>query len=113
MTLLISLDAAKAHLNMDHDADDDLIETYISAASEAVIDYIGDASLTFVDSTGILTVDEEDVPARVQQAVKILVTYFYTNRAGDPAQHIDQKFGYGYLPLAVTALLYPLRIPPV
>ena len=40
---LVSLEKAKAHLEMDHDEDDDLIEDYIEMASAAVINYLDGA----------------------------------------------------------------------
>ena len=118
MTLLVSLDEAKLHLNMDHDADDELITLYIHAVSGAVINYLGDVSFDFVDTGGNLVSDTNDasdgpIPNVVRQATLLLVGDFYRNREPTPADAVDPKFGYGYLPRAVVALLYPLRDPTI
>lgn len=118
MTLLVSLDEAKAHLYVDHDADDDLITLYIHAASGAVLNYIGDVQYDFVDTGGNLVSDTNDpndgvVPNVVRQATLLMVGDFYSNREPKSSDPVHENYGYGYLPRAVVALLYPLRDPTI
>ena len=47
--MYVTLARARAHLNMDHDDDDTLINVYIQAASGAVKNYIKSASVYEVD----------------------------------------------------------------
>lgn len=118
----VTLDRAKAHLGMDHDEDDTLISAYISAASGAVKNYLKSASAYEVERDSnddpVLDSNGDPVYARdsngakevrleVQQAVLLLIGYFYKNRDENP----DNAFAQGYLPAPVTALLYPLRDP--
>lgn len=122
MTQLITLEEAKAHLRVDHNLDDDDIDAAITEASAAVLAYIGDSQYLFLDTSGD-EIDLEDTSAdqaglRAQstckRATKILVGSFYRYRdGGSPDVRVDAKFGYGYLPAAVTALLYPLRDPTI
>lgn len=122
MTMLITLDEAKAHLRVDHNLDDDDIEDAIEDASAAVLAYIGDNQYLFLD-TGGDALDLEDTSAdqaglRAQalckRATKLLVGTFYRYRDGAAETvQVDSRFGYGYLPQPVTALLYSLRDPTV
>lgn len=112
--LLITLDQAKAHLRMDHDAEDETIESYIRSASRAVLTYLGDAADEFLDSSGEVVVDSSNLPVTpedIQHAVRLLVGEFMRNREPEPGDQVNPSFGYGYLPRAVTALLYPYRTP--
>lgn len=120
--MYVTLDRAKAHLNMDHDEDDSLITTYVQAASGAVKSYLKSGSPYEVER------DSNDDPVRdsngnpeyvhdsngdkviagaVEAAVLILVGHLYKNRDENP----DSAFEAGYLPKPVTALLYPIRDP--
>jgi len=122
MTQLITLEEAKAHLNVDHNLDDDYIDDAITEASASVLAYIGDNQYLFLD-TGGTELDLEDTSAdqaglRAQRickrATKLLVGSSYRYRDGaSPEARVDSRFGYGYLPAAVTALLYPLRDPTI
>lgn len=120
--MYVTLERAKAHLGMDHDEDDTLISAYISAASGAVKNYLKSASAYEVERDSnddpVLDSNGDPVYARdsngakevrleVQQAVLLLIGYFYKNRDENP----DNAFAQGYLPAPVTALLYPLRDP--
>jgi hypothetical protein len=125
--LLISLEEAKAHLYVDHDADDSLISAYIHAASGAVLTYLKGASIgeperddngaPLEDSNGdvVYAYDSNGLVIRyeIQAAVRLLVGEFYKNREGMQEGGIDSSVGYGYLPRPVVALLYPLRSPTI
>lgn len=121
MTPLITIDEAKAHLRVDHGLDDDDIEQMIDDASAAVLEYIGEARYLFVDTGGEL-LDLEDTSTDqaghralklARRATKLLVGDWYVNRTPAPADVVDSRFGYGYLPRAVVAVLYPLRTPTI
>ncbi|MCY1299803.1 Phage gp6-like head-tail connector protein [compost metagenome] len=122
--MYVSLERAKAHLAMDHDEDDPLITIYVQAASGAVKNYLKSASAYEVerdsnddpvrDSNGDVTYVRDSsgdkiVAAAVQQAVLLLVGFFYKDRDENP----DSAFEAGYLPKPVTSLLYGLRDPAV
>lgn len=121
MTLLVTVDEAKDHLRVDHALDDDDIELKIEAASAAVLDYIGDSQYMFLDTGGDLLDLEDTSPdqaglralARVRQATFLLLTDWYTNRAPTATDVVDPKFGFGFLPRAVVALLHSLRTPTI
>jgi hypothetical protein len=121
MTDLVTLDEAKLHCRLDHDFDDDAMAIYISAASSAVLEYIGDRQYWFLD-TGGDELDLEDTTADVagarakqvcRQATLLLIDDFYRNKSPTPSDVVDSRFGYGYLPRAIVALLYPLRDPTI
>lgn len=103
----------EAVTNLRAEPDDPSIPLLLSAASEAVLEYIGDPS--FVDSAGFVLVDSAGdplgVPARIKVATLLLLTDMYENRKPTPSDPVPAEYGYGYLPRAVVALLYPLRTP--
>lgn len=121
MTQLVTLDEAKAHLRVDHDEDDADIEIKIEAASAAILNYIGDAQYLFLD-TGGDDLDLEDTStdqaahrARhlCRQATLLMVGEFYRNREPAATDVVPDRFGYGYLPRTVVALLHSLRTPTI
>lgn len=120
--MYVTLARAKQHLNMDHDEDDNLIEAYIGAASEAVKNYLKSASPyeverdsnddPIVDSSGdpVYLVDssgDKQVKYAVQAATLLQIGFLYKDRD----ENADQAYEMGFLPKPVTALLYPLRKP--
>lgn len=120
--MYVTLVRAKQHLNMDHDLDDPLIQAYISAASEAVKNYLKSASAyeverdsnddPILDSSGdlVYAVDssgDKTVRYAVQAAVLLMVGFLYKDRD----ENADGAYEQGFLPKPVTALLYPLRAP--
>lgn len=113
---LVTLAQARAHLRSDTDADDDDLLLKITAASAAVVRYLGDYEFCDFDSAGMIVDSAGDpinVQPRVQQATLMMVGYLYKERDGSNAFAVPERFGYGYLPLGVTALLYGLRRPVV
>jgi len=118
MAMLVTLEQAKDHLQMDHDADDADITLKIHAASGAVVNYLKSSADPYFDSSGNVITDssgDPEVPFEVKAATLILVAEMYKNREGlteDPIGGAAQiTYGYGYLPRSVVALLYPLRDP--
>jgi len=121
MTLLVTLDEAKSHLRVDHGFDDDDITLKIEAASAAVLEYIGDTQYLFLD-TGGDDLDLEDTTAdqvglrarhRARQATLLLIGDWFANREPTASDTVDPRFGYGYLPRSVIALLYTMRDPTI
>lgn len=111
MTQLVTLEQAKAHLRIDGNDDDADIERKIEEASAAVVSYLGSAAESFLDTGGNPTIDSAGpiLPWQVRAATLQLLTALYENRGDDGGA--TSKFEHGYLPPAVTALLYPLRDP--
>jgi len=110
--MLVSLQMAKDHLRMDHADEDLLIGLYIQAASGAVINYLGTLGTdAILDSSGIVSVDSNlepiGIPYEVQAATLLLIGHFFKDRD----ENANGAFQQGYLPMPVTALLYPLRDP--
>ncbi|OJY68612.1 MAG: hypothetical protein BGP16_05030 [Sphingobium sp. 66-54] len=93
---LVTLDEAKAHLHLDDDFEDPLLQLMIVAASDAVRDVAtayngaGDEAASFGD-TG-------EVPARLKLAVLTRVAIMFGNRS-------SQEAGAGEL-----SMLTPLRV---
>jgi len=118
MTMIVTLEQAKAHLRVSHDSDDEDITLKIHAASGAIISYLKSAADVFLDTTGeVLGMSDSppvsSAPYVVQQATLLLVGDFFKDREPSTEEVALTQFGhgYGYLPRAVVALLYPLRDP--
>lgn len=106
--MLVTLDDIKRYLR--EPEDDDLeLQLLGRAASSAVMNYVGPQDWT--DSNGDPIEDSNGqaigAPDEVQWATLSLVGYLFRHRDEDP----DRVFSMGFLPPAVTALLYPLRMP--
>ena len=121
MTMLVTLDEAKDHCEIDVDAHDSKLTIFIEAASAAVLNHVGDAQYLFLDTGGEeleLTETADDQPGLraksiCRQATLLLIEDWFTNRGPSAGDVVDQRFGYGYLPRAVVALLYQLRTPTI
>lgn len=123
MTRLVTLEQAKDHCEVDIDAHDAKLEIYIEAASAAVLDYIGAAQYLFLDTGGEpIEFDTTDTSTELEQsalraqhlarqATLLLIEDFFRNRGPAATDVVPERFGYGYLPRAVVALLTPLRTP--
>lgn len=114
---LVTVQEASDHVRRDTGADDLDFEMKVEAASELVLDYIGDAAAAWTDSTGQPFEDSNgialDVPKRVKAATLMMVGYLYRERDASNENQVPTQWGYGYLPIGVTALLYSLRKPTV
>lgn len=123
--MLITLEEAKAHLLMDHDADDADIANKVLEASGAVLSYLKGAPIGQPerDEQGAIVKDSngdvvymQDISGlviryEVKAAVKLLLGEFYKNREAEQDGDVSAQWGYGYLPRPVVSLLYPLRDP--
>lgn len=121
MTMLVTLEQAKRHLYIpvSSTAHDEDIADKIEEASAAVISYLKTNAAGFLDSSGLLVTDTSGnvatdspavhIPFQVRAATLQLLSALFENRGDDGGA--ASKFEPGYLPPAVTALLYPLRDP--
>lgn len=109
--MLITLADAARYVRQDSSDDDTLLNALIEAASDMVVNYLGENAESWLASTGEPHEDSNGnvlyVPEAVKAAVRYLVGWMYRNRDADP----DQAWQPGYLPAPVTAMLYPLRDP--
>lgn len=103
---LVTLAMTKKKLRIFHDDRDPHYAILITAASEAVINYLGAQADAVLDlDSGGDPVSILAVPAVVQAATLCLIDVM--DRDGEAAD----QFAQGYLPKPVTSLLYPLRDP--
>lgn len=65
----VTVELAKAHMNLDYDADNALIELYIEAAEQFLGNYIGKQLTNFAPA-----------PADLRLAVLHLAAFYYENR---------------------------------
>lgn len=122
MTKLVSLTQASEHLRRDTTDDDADLDLKIEAASEVVLNYLKDSpAVTFINTDGEVEEDTAGnpvgVPRAIQIAVLMLVGIFYRDREGQSGNSTTRAsasdWQTGYLPPAITAVLYPLRKPEV
>jgi hypothetical protein len=106
VTDLITLEYAKAHVRLDHDADDVDLQAKISAASVMLIAYLKDGADDFLDENDELP-EGGAVPADVQSACAVLVGMLFKDRDGT----LREAWPQGYLPFEVTAQIYMRRDP--
>jgi len=82
---LVTMTEAKAHLNVDHDMDDGLINRARRQASSTVIDYlktdIYETAFDWVDEFGEPIAD--NIPQEVVSATLLVLGALYANRDGD------------------------------
>lgn len=96
---VVTLDEAKAHLRIDHDAEDELIGTYLAAATQSAADFIH-RPIPWTDGEGAPV----EVPAPVKAAILLIL--------GDLYEHREGRF-VGTTPVdnpAVQMLLWPYRM---
>lgn len=99
MSLLVTFERAKRHLNVDHDNDDTLIQSLIIQGSAIVLDYCKKP-----DDTWDVLGSPSGVPAVVEAATLLVIGALYENREGnaDGPQPLSQ---------AVKDLLHRQRDP--
>lgn len=82
MAALVTLEQAKSHLNIVHDAFDEEIERKAEDATAIVIEYLkGRADATWTDVT---------VPGQVRAAVLYVLTHLFKHRGDDMS--LDEAF---------------------
>jgi hypothetical protein len=111
--MLVTLDQGKSHLRVDFEDEDNDITLKIHAASGAVLNYLKSGANIFLDSNGDLEFDSNEepvgVPFEVKAATLLMLGFLYKDRD----ENADGAFQQGYLPMPVTALLFPLRDPAI
>lgn len=107
MINLVTLDEAKEHLRVDHDADDSDIKLKIAGVSAIIIDYIKDGVKKIIDENG-QPIESMELN-RVKIAVLLLLGILYKDRDSE----FMNQWQLGFLPDSVTALIYSLRTPTV
>lgn len=90
--MILSLDEVKTHLRIQHDEENEYLETLIAQAQAAAEDF---TRVSF----------SEDVPEAVRLATLLMVGHFYENR--EAADNI----AYATMRTAFQNLLYPHRDP--
>lgn len=129
---IVTLDDARAHLRVDHDHDDMLIQTYLDAATAWVDGFDGVLGRCVMEQTWRATAEEarcmvapldtiavvvndddtvdytiampaEKVPS-VRAAILLLVGYWYEQRQA------SVEGNWAEAPMAVRSLLTPLRV---
>ncbi|OWJ71379.1 hypothetical protein CDV50_10255 [Haematobacter massiliensis] len=95
MADLVTVDEAKALLQIMHDDDDVPLGLLVSAVSERLLEYV----------KAVETPDP--VPAELKVATIFWVGMLYKNPDGDP----DGLMPDNYPPAAVRAMIYPRRTP--
>lgn len=100
--MIVSVDEVKTHLRIQHDEEDDYIESLIQQAQTAAEDYcrvqfepVGD------DGKHV----KQEVPEPVRLAVILMTSFYYENR------DIPDMTTYKATRMAFDSLLYPYRDP--
>ena len=92
---IVTIDQVREHLRYDTEDNDPMLEMYIKAAENAVLNYVTD------------TFENNVYPDVVKHAVLLMVGMF--DREREPSK--ESSIIDNYLPPAVRALLYPYRTP--
>lgn len=90
--MILTIEEVKAHLRIQHDEEDELIEGFIAQAQAVAEDY---CRVQF----------EDTAPEPVQLAVLLMVSHYYENR-DNPDRQV-----YMTMRIAFENLLYPYRDP--
>lgn len=98
--MIVTLEEVKAHLRIQHDEEDDLIERLIQQAQAAAEDFCR-VSFEEADAQG----NFPEVPEPVRLAVLLMVSYYYENR------DVPDMTDYKVMRMAFENLLYPHRDP--
>jgi len=93
--MILTVDEVKAHLRIENDDEDELIESLIKQAQAAAEDY---CRLSFEEVN-------QGVPEPVRLAVLLMVAHYYENR-----DNADRQL-YVTMRMAFQNLLYPYRDP--
>lgn len=77
---IVTLERARAHLNVTHDLDDELIQHYLDAAEDYAAKYLGRSLDDLLEEIYSEPPSEPALPASVEQAVLLLVGGYYALR---------------------------------
>ncbi len=79
--MLLTIDEAKLHCRIDHDLEDDALQTMMDTATVAVADYLN------MEAEDI----DADAPAPVKSAALLLVADLYENRERQSSQALHRN----------------------
>ena len=99
--MIVTVDEVKTHLRIQHDEEDDYIESLIKQAQPAAEDYCRVQFEPKPDEEG----NVPDVPEPVRLAVILMTSFYYENR------DIPDMTTYKATRMAFDSLLYPYRDP--
>jgi hypothetical protein len=77
--MLITLDQAKAHMEIEHEEKDEQIEEAIQDASGILLNYLKRESTEWQDTNG----NPDSVPYEIRAAIKIMTAALMENREGN------------------------------
>ena len=100
--MIVSVDEVKTHLRIQHDEEDDYIESLIQQAQTAAEDY---CRVQFEPVGGDGKPVKQEVPEPVRLAVILMTSFYYENR------DIPDMTTYKATRMAFDSLLYPYRDP--
>lgn len=106
MTALLTLEEIKAHLRVDHDADDDMLMDKVRQATAVLLAYIQGSRDKVIREDGELIPGE--ALTRMKGAAMRLTGMLYRNRILR-----SRKNCFRELPFSVSVLIYDLRCPTV
>ena len=98
--MIVTVDEVKTHLRIQHDEEDDYIESLIKQAQAAAEDYCR-VSFEEPDKDGNVL----EAPEPVRLAVILMTSFYYENR------DIPDMTTYKATRMAFDSLLYPYRDP--
>ena len=99
--MIVSLEEAKAHLRVQHDEEDALIDGLIRQSQTAAEDFCRVSFEPFFNDDG----EAVEAPGPVKLAILLMVGYFYEHREAEDGA------GFRTMRRAFMTLLYPYRDP--
>ena len=116
MTALLTLEEIKAHLRVDHDADDDMLMDKVRQATAVLLAYIQGSRDKVIREDGELLPGE--ALTRMKGAAMRLTGMLYRNpdqraQFWNPDLAEREELIQGELPFSVSVLIYDLRCPTV
>lgn len=92
-----NLDAIRKHSRIDFCCDDSLLEEYVEAAEDTILEMLRRSETDLIDTYG-------KVPAAIRQATQLLVESSYNHRSPSSAQNLS------IVPYGIDFLLKPYMI---
>ena len=99
--MIVTVDEVKTHLRIQHDEEDEYIETLIQQAQASAEDYCRVSFDPYLDEDG----EKTDAPEPVRLAIILMTSFYYENR------DIPDMTTYKAMRMAFDSLLYPYRDP--
>ena len=103
--MIIDLDEVKTHLRIQHDEEDEYLESLIAQAQTAAEDYCRVSFEPYIQTDDEGNEVELDAPEPVRLALLLFVGFYYENR------DIPDMTTYKAMRMAFENLLYPYRDP--